>query len=60
MKSPSDQEIGPSRETGQSLVRILWAMLRTGADFDPTMCGVEEGPFTTAKTRRYRLLSASI
>lgn len=41
------------------LVRILWAMLRTGADFDPTMCGVEEGPFTTARTRKYRLLSAS-
>ncbi len=41
------------------LLRVLWAMLKNGTDFEPTMCGVEEGPFTTAKTRRYRLQSAS-
>jgi transposase len=37
------------------LCRILFAMLRDGADFDVRKLGIEEGPFRRTVTRRYRL-----
>ena len=37
------------------LARILFAMRRDGTDSPPQRLGLEEGPFTRAITRRYRL-----
>lgn len=37
------------------LCRLLWALLRDRADFQPTRLGLEEGPFTQTITRRFRL-----
>jgi hypothetical protein len=37
------------------LCRILFAMLRDGTEFSPQRLGLEEGPFTHATTRQYRL-----
>jgi transposase len=36
------------------LVRIAFALLRDGTDFDPTRLGLEAGPFPRTTTRAYR------
>ena len=37
------------------MLRVMWAMLRKGEDFDPRMLGVEEGPFERVVRKQYRL-----
>ena len=37
------------------LLRIMYAMLRDGTEFDPGKLGLEEGPFEVTTTRWYRL-----
>jgi hypothetical protein len=39
------------------LCRILYAMLRHGADFDVSKLAIEEGRFEQVRVRRYRLRS---
>jgi transposase len=41
------------------LCRLLYALLRDGAEFQPARLGVEEGPFTQTITRRFRLTPKS-
>ena len=41
------------------LCRVLYALLRDGADFQPSRLGIEEGPFTPTVTRRFRLTPKS-
>jgi len=41
------------------LCRLLYALLRNGAEFQPARLGVEEGPFTQTITRRFRLTPKS-
>jgi transposase len=37
------------------LCRLLYALLRDGAEFQPARLDIEEGPFTQTITRRFRL-----
>lgn len=41
------------------LCRLLYALLRDGAEFQPARLGIEEGPFTHTITRRFRLTPKS-
>lgn len=40
---------------GHRLCRVVYAILRDGAEFDLSRIGLEKGPFQTTRTRMYRL-----
>ncbi len=37
------------------ILRVTWAILKNGLDFEPEKIGIQEGPFMTRRIRRYLL-----